>query len=59
MVNSNNAVINNYYRKLQGLILLLINPIRIREGFFQIYTQFGLELSNRFASPVLDGLISG
>jgi hypothetical protein len=49
----NNAVINNQYVILQDLILIFKIPMRKRNNFFEVFTQFGRVLPNRFASPVL------
>jgi len=36
-----NAVVNNNYERLQGLILFLRIPIGTRKDLFEIYRQFG------------------
>ena len=54
-INNNDAIINNYYGRLQDLIFLFIITIDMRKIFFsfEIYRQFELAPSESFASPVL------
>jgi hypothetical protein len=49
----NNAVINNYYGKLQAFILFFKISMGTRKNFFEIYGLFEHAPSKRFASPRL------
>jgi hypothetical protein len=40
-INNKSAVVNNYFGKLQDLILLLTIPMGKRKDFFEIYRQYG------------------
>jgi hypothetical protein len=54
-INDNNAVINNnYYGRLQDLILLFKVSMGTWKDFFEMYGQVWHAPSERFASPGLD-----
>jgi len=46
-------MINNYYGRLQVLILLFKTPMDTLKNFFEIYTQFGHEPSKSFPIPAV------
>ena len=52
-MNNATATINSNYGRLQDIILLFIIPMAMRKNVFELYRQFGLTLSKRFASPGL------
>jgi hypothetical protein len=53
----NITIINNYYARLQDLILRLKFPMGTRKYLFENYRQFGQALSNTFASPHLGDVV--
>ena len=51
---NDNAVINNYYGRLQGLVLLFKILVGSQQDFFEIHGQFGHVPSKRVTSHGLD-----
>ena len=50
-MNNNDAVINNYYGRLEDLILLFKIPMDMRKNLLEICRQFGHAASKSFANP--------